>query len=162
MNAHNQLIRYIVDSRGYIRLPISILLRLLLKLSGILFASLFFYFYLVNTKSYRQHWNLSSHTSAVSLHRSISESTCTGHEVNSSKTSYLVWHYRAILVKYQFNIIRLLQAHQLFNNIRDISVQVRPWCGQPSDRGRLRNRTEQCPTGHEVACHLQQLLLSCQ
>jgi len=22
--------------------------------------------------------------------------------------------------------------------------KVRPWCGQPSDRGRLRNRTEQC------------------
>jgi len=21
--------------------------------------------------------------------------------------------------------------------------KVRPWCGQPSDRGRLRNRTEQ-------------------
>ena len=22
--------------------------------------------------------------------------------------------------------------------------KVRSWCGQPSDRGRLRNRTEQC------------------
>jgi len=24
--------------------------------------------------------------------------------------------------------------------------KVRPWCGQPSDRGRLRNRTEQSAT----------------
>jgi len=22
--------------------------------------------------------------------------------------------------------------------------KVRPWCGQPSDRGRLKNRTEEC------------------
>ena len=25
--------------------------------------------------------------------------------------------------------------------------KVRPWCGQPSDRGRLKNRTEQYRTG---------------
>jgi len=28
--------------------------------------------------------------------------------------------------------------------------KVRPWCGQPSDRGRLRNRTEQQPT--QLSC----------
>ena len=27
--------------------------------------------------------------------------------------------------------------------------KVRPWCGQPSDRGRLKNRTEQNRTGPE-------------
>ena len=33
--------------------------------------------------------------------------------------------------------------------------KVRPWCGQPSDRGRLRNRTEQNDfTGVELSIFL--------
>jgi len=28
--------------------------------------------------------------------------------------------------------------------------KVRPWYGQPSDRGRLKNRTEQCSSGEET------------
>ena len=28
--------------------------------------------------------------------------------------------------------------------------KVRPWCGQPSDRGRLKNRTEQNSVGVEA------------
>jgi len=30
--------------------------------------------------------------------------------------------------------------------------KVRPWCGQPSDRGRLKNRTDKSTCGDESEC----------
>jgi len=33
--------------------------------------------------------------------------------------------------------------------------KVRPWCGQPSDRGRLMNRTEQGLSAHQYADDIQ-------
>jgi len=33
--------------------------------------------------------------------------------------------------------------------------KVRPWCGQPSDRGRLKNKTEQSDNIISIASHVR-------
>ena len=40
--------------------------------------------------------------------------------------------------------------------------KVRPWCGQPSDRGRLKNRTELCVQAEQIKMSLRAEFVQCK